>query len=240
MLAGKCSSEESEISLPRAGQSSLSVWRRFESLATHRVPAGRSAHWALMQHCKKCSAPAHISRCIIVGRLSSYCWRCHKMRKKWPTTYGPRQVKKCLWTRKCADSNNPAYEARYHPGLCVPFIHSVISNDSVSGQWRPWSDLRRCAGWSEPSLSTYTEKHVFAWPVFVQRKPRLAQWSRPVSGPCPRTRIDGHYGIYRLPEKVLVHLCRLISLYQHARRVLFIGCAWYYCKVYCVSYLADI
>ena len=26
------------------------------------------------------------------------------------------------------------------PGLCSPFIHSIVSNDSVSGQWRPWSD----------------------------------------------------------------------------------------------------
>ena len=30
--------------------------------------------------------------------------------------------------------------AKYHPGLCSPFILSVVSNDSVSGQWRPWSD----------------------------------------------------------------------------------------------------
>ena len=29
--------------------------------------------------------------------------------------------------------------AKSHPCLC-PFIHSVVSNDSVSGQWRPWSD----------------------------------------------------------------------------------------------------
>ena len=29
---------------------------------------------------------------------------------------------------------------KYHSGLCSPFIHSVVSNDSVSGQWRPWSD----------------------------------------------------------------------------------------------------
>ena len=26
------------------------------------------------------------------------------------------------------------------PGLCFPFIRSVVSNDSVSRQWRPWSD----------------------------------------------------------------------------------------------------
>ena len=29
--------------------------------------------------------------------------------------------------------------AKYHPGLFSPFIHSVISHDSVSGQWRSWS-----------------------------------------------------------------------------------------------------
>ena len=26
------------------------------------------------------------------------------------------------------------------PGLCSSFIHTVVSNDSVSGQWMPWSD----------------------------------------------------------------------------------------------------
>ena len=25
-------------------------------------------------------------------------------------------------------------------GLCSPFIHSIVFNDSVIGQWRPWSD----------------------------------------------------------------------------------------------------
>ena len=28
----------------------------------------------------------------------------------------------------------------YHPGLYSSFIHSVVFIDSVSGQWRPWSD----------------------------------------------------------------------------------------------------
>ena len=27
-----------------------------------------------------------------------------------------------------------------HPGICFPFIYSVVSNESVSGQRRPWSD----------------------------------------------------------------------------------------------------
>ena len=38
--------------------------------------------------------------------------------------------------------------AKFHSDLCFPFLHSVVSNDSVFGQWR-----RGCAGWSGPSLS---------------------------------------------------------------------------------------
>ena len=30
--------------------------------------------------------------------------------------------------------------AKCHPSLCSPVIQSVVSNDSVGGQWRPWSD----------------------------------------------------------------------------------------------------
>ena len=30
--------------------------------------------------------------------------------------------------------------AKYHLRLCSQFIHFTVSNDSVSGQWRPWSD----------------------------------------------------------------------------------------------------
>ena len=52
--------------------------------------------------------------------------------------------------------------AKFHPGLCSSFIHSVLSKDSVSGQWRRWSDCR-CAGWSGPSFSANTRRHVFAW-----------------------------------------------------------------------------
>ena len=47
--------------------------------------------------------------------------------------YRLRQAKRCLQTcAKCTDSD--------HPGLCSPFVHSVESSDSVSGQGRPWSD----------------------------------------------------------------------------------------------------
>ena len=30
--------------------------------------------------------------------------------------------------------------AKSHPGICSPSIHSIVSNDSVVGQRRPWSD----------------------------------------------------------------------------------------------------
>ena len=30
--------------------------------------------------------------------------------------------------------------AKHHSGFASLFIHSVVSNDSLSGQWRPWSD----------------------------------------------------------------------------------------------------
>ena len=29
---------------------------------------------------------------------------------------------------------------KYHPGLCSPIKHSVVYNDSISGQWRPWPE----------------------------------------------------------------------------------------------------
>ena len=50
--------------------------------------------------------------------------------------------------------------AKYHPGLCSPLIHFVVSNDSVRGQWMPWSD---CAGWSGPSLSAYMHEDTFSY-----------------------------------------------------------------------------
>ena len=43
---------------------------------------------------------------------------------------------------------------KYHPGLWSPFLHSVVSNDSVNGM--PWADCA-CAVWSGPSLSDMPE-----------------------------------------------------------------------------------
>ena len=53
---------------------------------------------------------------------------------------GSRQTKSCFRAcAKCADSHRLAH-AQSHPGICSPLKHSIVSNDSVSGQWRPWSD----------------------------------------------------------------------------------------------------
>ena len=41
--------------------------------------------------------------------------------------------KMCRFTSSCT-------QAKSHPGLCSPFIHYVVSIDSVSGQQKPWSD----------------------------------------------------------------------------------------------------
>ena len=49
-----------------------------------------------------------------------------------------------------------------HTGICSPLKHSIVSNESVSGQWRPWSD---CAdgqadlGIRCPHMPEYTFSH---------------------------------------------------------------------------------
>ena len=53
------------------------------------------------------------------------------------------------WVASCENALERAQNAqiqiilrmrKYHPGLCSHFIHSVVFNDSVSGQRRPRSD----------------------------------------------------------------------------------------------------
>ena len=75
------------------------------------------------------------------------------------------KLKKCLRTCvKCAYSDFPGYAQSIISALCSPFIYSVVSNDSVSGQRRPLSTgLCGYAGWSASSLSAFPQRHVFAW-----------------------------------------------------------------------------
>ena len=50
-----------------------------------------------------------------------------------PSEKMPSSKRKMRSFRSCAC-------ATYHPGIYSIFIHSVVFNDSISGQWRPWSD----------------------------------------------------------------------------------------------------
>ena len=61
--------------------------------------------------------------------------------------------------------------ANYHPGLCSAFIHSVVSNDYVSGQWRPWSDCAKAQsdlGLRCPHTLKPTFTHGAAYLVYIK------------------------------------------------------------------------
>ena len=80
-----------------------------------------------------------------------------------PIWYGQRQAKKCFRPcAKCADSYHLAHaQSIIWP---LPSIHTFCSilrfcKRAVNALIR----LRRCAGWSGPSLYAYAERHVFAW-----------------------------------------------------------------------------
>ena len=65
--------------------------------------------------------------------------------------------------RKIRKSRSSCACSKNHLGLCTPFIHSVIANDSVCGQWRPWSDCAmRSLIWAFASRIC-PKTHVFAW-----------------------------------------------------------------------------
>ena len=59
----------------------------------------------------------------------------------WNISYGSRQAKMCLRAcAKCTDSISCHACVKSHPGICYSFLRYIDSNDSVSGQWRSWSD----------------------------------------------------------------------------------------------------
>ena len=66
--------------------------------------------------------------------------------------------------------------AKYHPGLSSQFIHSVISNDSVSGQWSPWSD---CADMPKDTFSHGETRFMFRRIFFFYEEG--IRWRRYVS-----------------------------------------------------------
>ena len=52
---------------------------------------------------------------------------------------------------------------KYYPGLCSLFIQSVVSNDSVCGQWRPRSDCANAQADLGLHCPHMPQRHVFAW-----------------------------------------------------------------------------
>ena len=50
-------------------------------------------------------------------------------------SFGPRKAKMCLRTCvECTESDHPAHAQSITSAIFSPFIHSIVSNDSVSGQ----------------------------------------------------------------------------------------------------------
>ena len=50
-----------------------------------------------------------------------------------------------------------------HLGLLSPFIFSVVLNDSVNGQWRPWSDCASVQSAQGLHCPHMTWRHICAW-----------------------------------------------------------------------------
>ena len=89
--------------------------------------------------CASCSCPSlsayprrHISEAVVYRQSKS----SHVLLQKY-FPFGPRQAKMCLWAcTKCTDLDSSLACAKSHPGLCSPFIHSIVSNYSVTGKQR--------------------------------------------------------------------------------------------------------
>ena len=70
------------------------------------------------------------SELVSVPLSKSVCYKMVLVRLNWP-----REAKNCLWTcANCAFRSSRTC-AKYHPGLCIPFIHSVVASE-----WMPYSD----------------------------------------------------------------------------------------------------
>ena len=72
--------------------------------------------------------------------------------------------------RKLRRFRSSCTRAKYHPGLCSPFIHSVVSSNSVRGQRRPWSDCADAQadlGLHSPNMPRDTFSHGEAHMIYV-------------------------------------------------------------------------
>ena len=89
---------------------------------------------------------AKIALCAKIFPQTNIKWypklKTMKSTHKYNLLHGPYQAKKCLRTCSKCRFRSSCECAKYHSSLCSQFIHSVVSNDSVSRQWWPWSDCR--------------------------------------------------------------------------------------------------
>ena len=97
------------------------------------VPCNKCKMWGFTSSCT--CAKSHLSNCSSFGHSFYY-----------PVilladSEGPYQtVQMCRLIWAFAACIYLKTRAKSHQSICSPFIHSVVSNDSVSGHWRPWSD----------------------------------------------------------------------------------------------------
>ena len=83
---------------------------------------GQKAYLSTLTLCIRCINPTF-----------ARSWRIHLMGRV-KQKKAPSNTRNMRWLRSSCEC------AKYQPGLCSPFMQSKESNDSVSGQWRPWSD----------------------------------------------------------------------------------------------------
>ena len=81
--------------------------------------------------------------------------------KNFDVIIGPYRVKKCLRTfAKCTEIQRMR---KVSSDVRSPFIHSAVSDDYISGQWRPWSDCADVRADLDLRCLSHARRHVFAW-----------------------------------------------------------------------------
>ena len=73
--------------------------------------------------------------------LLQFCITFQKWSTEWVDWMGRAKRKGVFeYVQNDSDSDSPHACAKSNPDICSSFIHSVVSSNSVNGQWRPWSD----------------------------------------------------------------------------------------------------
>ena len=88
--------------------------------------------------------------------------------------------------RKMSEFRSSYACAKYHPGFYSPFVHCQVSNNSVSGQRRPWSDCAEAqvdVGLRCPHMlkDTFSQGHCSDYDAF------------------------GHMGTWKILRSLLIH-----------------------------------